>query len=111
MKKLYISCPVEGRALLSVLHTIKKMHKIAEVLFDEELEVIDSVSVSELTGTDLHDLSRHIELMAQADYFVYVPDCEDRTVYLETEIASAYNIEMGSISARHVIEEDGDING
>ena len=58
MKKLYISCPVEGRALLSVLHTVKKMHKIAEVLFDEELEVIDSVSVSELTGTDLHDLSR-----------------------------------------------------
>lgn len=111
MKKLYVSCPVEGRALLSVLHTVKKMHKIAEVLFDEELEVIDSVSVSELTGTDLHDLSRHIELMAQADYFVYVPDCEDRTVYLETEIASAYNIKMTSISAKYVVEDDGDING
>ena len=111
MKKLYVSCPVEGKALLSVLHTVKKMHKIAEVLFDEELEVIDSVSVSELTGTDLHDLSRHIELMAQADYFVYVPDCEDRTVYLETEIASAYNIKIASISAKYVIEENGDING
>lgn len=111
MKKLYISCPVEGRALLSVLHTVKKMHKIAEVLLDEELEVIDSVSVSELTGTDLHDLSRHIELMAQADYFVYVPDCEDRTVYLETEIANAYNIKMASISSKYVVEDDGDING
>lgn len=111
MKKLYISCPVEGKALLSVLHTVKKMHKIAEVLFDEELEIIDSVTVSELIETDLHDLSRHIELMAQADYFVYVPDCEDRTVYLETEIASSYNIKMASISAKYVVEEDGDING
>ena len=111
MKKLYVSCPVEGKALLSVLHTIKKMHKIAEVLFDEELEVIDSVSVSELTGTDLHDLSRHVELMAQADYFVYVPDCEDRTVYSETEIASASNITIASISSKYVIEENADING
>ena len=108
MNKLYVSCPVEGRTLRSVLRTVKKMHKIAEVLFDEELEYIDNVSVSEMTGTDLHDLSRHIEFMAQADYFVYVPDCEDRTVYLETEIASAYNIKMASVSAKYVMEDLGD---
>lgn len=111
MKKLYISCPVEGRALLSVLHTVKRMHKIAEVLFDEELEYIDNIRVEELTGTDLHDLSRHIEFMAQADYFVYVPDCEDRTVYLESKIASAYNIKMAGILSKYVVEDDGDING
>ncbi len=42
MKKLFISCPMKGRKEEDIKESIEKMHKIAEIIFNEELEVIKS---------------------------------------------------------------------
>ena len=41
MKKLYISCPMRGRTEENIKKSFEKMHKIAEAVFNEKLEVID----------------------------------------------------------------------
>ena len=40
MKKLFISCPMRGRTEEAIKDTMERMHKIAEALFGEELEVL-----------------------------------------------------------------------
>ena len=40
MKKLFISCPMKGRTEENIRKSMEKMHKIAEIIFDQELEVI-----------------------------------------------------------------------
>ena len=40
MEKLFISCPMRGRTEEQIRKSMERMHKIAEAIFDEELEVI-----------------------------------------------------------------------
>ena len=40
MEKLFISCPMRARTAEQIHATMDQMHKIAEAIFDEELEVI-----------------------------------------------------------------------
>ena len=42
MKKLFISCPINGRTEENIKKSMEKMHKIAEIVLDQKLEVIDS---------------------------------------------------------------------
>lgn len=42
MKKLFISCPMKGRTDEMIKDSMEKMHKLAEVMMGEKLEVIDS---------------------------------------------------------------------
>ena len=39
-KKLYISCPMKDRTEEAIRHDMDRMHKMAEIVFDQELEVI-----------------------------------------------------------------------
>lgn len=94
MKKLFISCPVKGRKLNDVIKTRKKMHEIAQIIFDQELEVIDSIQVHEINdGDTFESLSRHINCMKDADYFIgchfnpFWNDC-----YIEGVVARQSNI-------------------
>lgn len=41
-KKLFISCPMKGRTEEDIRHDMNRMHKMAEIVFDQELEVIPS---------------------------------------------------------------------
>ena len=40
MKKLFISCPMRKRSEEDIRKTFDKLHRIAEAVFDKELEVI-----------------------------------------------------------------------
>lgn len=40
MKKLFISCPMKGRTEENISKSMDQMHKIAEIIFDQELEAI-----------------------------------------------------------------------
>jgi hypothetical protein len=40
MEKLFISCPMRARTAEQIHATMDRMHKIAEAIFGEELEVI-----------------------------------------------------------------------
>ena len=69
MKKLFISCPMTGRTQDNIKATIKKMHKIAEAYVGEDLEVINTFDPA-LKGNPLLGISRSLELMQDADYFI-----------------------------------------
>ena len=40
MKKLFISCPMRNRTEYAIKASMEQMHRIAEAVFGEELEVI-----------------------------------------------------------------------
>ena len=75
MKKLFISCPMKGRTEEDIRKTREKMHKIAEIVFEQELEVIPSY-IEDNPPKDNNEaiwyLGKSIGLMAQADYFIGV---------------------------------------
>lgn len=96
MKRLYISCPMKGRAEEEIRKSMEKMRKIAEIVFDEPLEVIPSYVVDrppENKKQAVWYLGKSIQLLAEADYFIGVSGsyayngCE-----IEKEIARRYDI-------------------
>ncbi len=73
MKKLFVSVPMRGRTDQAVRHSIEEMHKIAEIAFGEELEVIDSFFESTdvaVKNWRIYYLGKSIKAMADADYFI-----------------------------------------
>lgn len=92
MKKLFISVPMRGRTIENIKKSRETMHKIAEIAFGEELEVIDNIIENSDKGS-LWCLGDSIQKMQDADYFIgvgYEPffrGCE-----IETNVADRYRI-------------------
>lgn len=96
MKKLFISCPMKGRTEENIRKSMEKMHRIAEIVFDEELEVIPSYvedKPPENSQQAIWYLGKAIQLMAEADYFIGV-EYQDffKGCDIENSIARAYGI-------------------
>lgn len=73
MKKLFVSVPMKGRTEENIKNSIEKMHKMAELIFGEELEVIDSYvegRVPENVNQSVWYLGESIKKLAEADYFI-----------------------------------------
>lgn len=113
MKKLFISVPMKGRTKENIKNSIDKMHKLAELMFNEELEVVNSYfedyptildrdietvkdildyTVPEHTNSSIWYLGESIKLIAQADYFIgiysdYYTGCD-----IEASVARRYGI-------------------
>lgn len=108
MKKLFISCPMKGRTEEAIKQSMKKMHKIAEAIFDEELEPIDSyIHIEPKTKhRRVSYLGESIKMMADADYFIGV-----RGAYafkgcdIEARVASEYDIPMTLVYHEHVLQD------
>ena len=105
MKKLFVSCPTAGRNMEDVFKTVKKMHGIAEVIFEQELEVIDHILVTEFEKFDLHDMARHIEAMAQADYFIGVGQYWGDVVDIQRGIAERFKIPIAMVEPGNVMDD------
>lgn len=97
-KKLFISCPMRGRSVEAIQKTRVAMHKIAEVMLGEELEVIDSYieldNFSALSKNEsIYNLGKSIQKMSEADYFIgfRYPDGW-RGCAIETGIAQDFGI-------------------
>lgn len=96
MKKLFVSVPMRGRTEDNIRKSIEKMHKIAEVVFEEELEVIPSY-IEHNPPKDCKEavwfLGKSIQKLAEADYFIgmvyseYYKGCN-----IEQSIAHQYGI-------------------
>lgn len=73
MKKLFISCPMKDRSDEAIAESRKRLKMIAEAVFNEELEVIDSI-VSERPPVGSKEsiwyLGNSITKLAEADYFI-----------------------------------------
>ena len=76
MKKLFISCPMKGRTEENIKKSMKRMHKIAEIVFDQNLEVIPTLIYETppegLKNDSLWYLGESIKRMAEADFFIGV---------------------------------------
>lgn len=96
MKKLFISVPMKGRTDEAIRNSMEKMHKIAELTFGEELEVLETHIPPEApdgVNPSIWCLGRSIQKLAEADYFIgigytdYYHDCGS-----ELSIARDYGI-------------------
>lgn len=109
MKKLFISCPMKGRTEENIRKSIEKMHKIAEIVFEQELEVIPTY-INDNPPQDSHQaiwyLGKSIQLLAEADFFIGVEytdfffGCR-----IESEVARDYGIRSTYISVREYMPD------
>jgi hypothetical protein len=96
MKKLFVSCPMNGRTEENIRNSMEHMHRIAEAFFDQKLEIIPTYiedAPPENINSKIWYLGKSIELMANADYFIGVrySDAFFGGVF-ESEIARKYGI-------------------
>lgn len=106
MKKLFISCPMKGRTDENIHKSMEKMHKLAEIVFGEELEVIPSYIEGEApedTNQAIFYLGRSIQFMSKADYFIGLEytSCS-RGCDVERRVASMYGIKSFLVDIRLV---------
>lgn len=99
MKKLFISVPMRGRTEENIRASIEKMHKMAEIIFGEELEVIQSYIEDhppKNSNEAIWYLGKTIQLMSEADYFIGIYSYLCGMVYsgceIESSVASNYEI-------------------
>lgn len=107
-KKLFISCPMKGRTEENIRKSMEKLHRIAEVIFDQELEVIQSYiehTPPETTNQAIWYLGESIKKMADADYFIGVDSYGFRGCYIELSVARNYNIPYYMID-REIVAPD-----
>lgn len=77
MEKLFVSCPMRGRTEKQIRNSMDQMHKIAEAIFDEKFEVIDTWIADNAPACNrkqLWYLGKSIEMLSQADAFIGVYD-------------------------------------
>lgn len=77
MKKLFISVPMRNRTEHAIKASIEQMHKIAEAVFGEELEVIPTYfedNPPENTNMALWYLGESIKKLSEADRFIGIYD-------------------------------------
>lgn len=103
MKKLFISVPMNGRTKENIQKSFKQMKDIAEAMFGEQLEVIDTW-ISEEPSNDTKNpavwyLGKSIELLSKADYFIGIFHCgRFSACNAELEIARTYGIRSAIVS-------------
>ena len=96
--KLFISCPMNGLTDEMIKANREKMHKIAEIVFDQELEVIPSyISQDPPEGAmaPMWYLGRSIQLMSEADYYIGVnmPYGYSNACVIENNVAVTYGLQ------------------
>lgn len=108
MKKLFISCPMKGRTDEAIKESMEKMHKIAEIIFGEELEAINSFipkDAPETRHVPVYYLGRSIQMLADADYFIGVNEYFYSGCNIERQIACEYGIPMTLIPAYQLMPD------
>lgn len=97
MKKLFISCPMKDRTDAAIKATMKKMHRLAEIIFDEELEIIPSYigfPPPENVDKAIWRLGERMQMMSEADYYAGIAYVSDmwNDCRIEADVAAAYGI-------------------
>ena len=95
MKKLFISCPMKGRTEENIRKSMEKMHKIAEAVFEQELEVIPSY-IEDYPPKDSREgiwyLGESIKLLSQADFFIGPDYSEYKGCDIERNVSISYDV-------------------
>lgn len=106
-KKLFISCPMKGRTEENIKKSMEKMHKIAEIIFDQELEVIPTYiehNPPENTKQAVWYLGESIKKLAEADYYIGI-DYSDifKGCMVENAVAREYGIRSTYVEMRDIM--------
>ena len=107
MKKLFISCPMKGRTEEAIKKSMEQLHKIAEVLAGEELEVIDTyLTDEEYNDKPIKCLGESIKRMQDADYYI-APSCiyDWRGCRIEREIAEDYGVHILDLAVYNLMPD------
>lgn len=94
-KKLFVSVPMKDRTEEAIKNSITKMHKMAELILTEELELIESyVPEHPADNKDaVKYLGEAIEKMSEADYVIGLAEIEHSNgCLIEREVALRYGI-------------------
>lgn len=93
MKKLFISVPMKDRTEENIRKSMEKMHKIAEAVWEQELEVIHSY-IEDKPPKDANQaiwyLGKSIQFLAEADYFIGIEYGDSSGCDVEREAAIRY---------------------
>lgn len=96
MKKLFISCPMKGRTEENIKKSMEKMHKLAEIIFDQELEVIPSYipdNAPDACNRPVWYLGESIKMLSEADYFIGINYTDVfKGCQIEAHVARSYGI-------------------
>lgn len=107
MKKLFISVPMCNRTECDIKASMEQMHRIAEAVFGEELEVIRtyiSDDPPENTNMAIWYLGESIKKLSEADCFIGIYD-EDkgyRGCIIENLVAKNYSIPSYLVNISYV---------
>lgn len=108
-KKLFISCPMRGRSEDAIRRDMDRMHKMAEIVFDQELEVIPTYIEHippETTNKSIWCLGESIKKLAEADYFIGVAGLtQNRGCEVEAHVAHAYEVRCTFVNADEFMPE------
>lgn len=109
MKKLFISCPMNGRTEENIKKSMEKMHKIAEIVFDQELEVIDSYieeNPPDNVNQGIWYLGNSIQRLSEADYFIGIDYNEFwKGCLTEARIAQMHGIPMTCVQLAELMPD------
>lgn len=98
MKKVFLSIPMNGRTKENIEKSIEKMKAVITAYLGEEVEFIDTI-VLDMPPYDAYKeavwyLGKSIELMSQADIFVYLNNTyEYGGCAIECDVAQHYGIQ------------------
>ena len=109
MKKLFISCPMKGRSEEKIRKSMEKMHKIAEIVFDQELEVIPTYiedNPPKNNNQAVWFLGKSIQMLAEADYFIGIEWCDFyKGCEVERIVANRYEIESTYVNIHQLMPD------
>lgn len=113
MKKLFISCPMRGRTEENIRDSMDRMHKIAELIFDQKLEVIPSYIENKPpvdTKQAVWYLGESIKKLAEADYFIGIGWSECfRGCEIERQVAKFYGIRSTFVDTSDLMPDAAEI--
>lgn len=111
MKKLFVSCPMNGRTKAQILKSMKIGRAIAESYFNEELLVINTWIEDEppeyIKNERLWYLAKSLEFLAEADYSIVIGNYgryidRFKSCHIEEDIISEMDIPHYEVDLRAI---------
>lgn len=103
--RLFISCPMEGRAEEDIQKSFEKMQKIAEAYTGEKLKIVNPyIPKKTCENADrIKCLADSINLMGGADYFITTTNFwQYRGCAVEKEVAERYGLKSMFVDPKFV---------
>ena len=107
MKKLFVSVPMKDRTEEAIKASMEKMHRIAEAIAGEQLEMIntwiDEEAPDFAKNAGVWYLGESITMLSYADYFVGVYESYMwKGCQIESLVARQYGIKMFEVSVHDI---------